>query len=180
MGHAVLLQGNSHQGYITPMAWVAGMIQWSPKTSYTSKLPEEHKKLLNRSFDDLSKDELEEFRWFFYDSEDAFVIQCHRLGRTFLVQLQIKKGNMIKTSQPSCRCALAKQEETTVQDMLTEGIIKSSSNTWSSPVALVAKKDRVLYSCADYWKPNNMTKKDCYPLPCCILYISNNCFLHCT
>ena len=46
--------------------------------------------------------------------------------------------------------------------MLTEGIIEPSSSDWSS---LVAKKNGGLRFCVDYQRLNDVTKKDCYPLP---------------
>ena len=52
-----------------------------------------------------------------------------------------------------------------VQEMLTEGVIEPSSSAWSSPVVLVVKKDGGLCCCIGYRRLNDVTKKDCYPLP---------------
>ena len=46
-----------------------------------------------------------------------------------------------------------------VQDMLTEGIIDPLSSA-------DVKKVGGLRSCIDYQRLNDVTQKDCYPLPC--------------
>ena len=60
----------------------------------------------------------------------------------------------------------SKQEEMSrlVEDLLTEGVIEPSSGAWSSPVVLLAKKGGGLRFCVDYWRLNDVTKKDGYPL----------------
>jgi hypothetical protein len=52
-----------------------------------------------------------------------------------------------------------------LDDMKGKGVIEESEGPWSSPVVLVRKKNGVLRFCVDYRKLNNVTKKDCFPLP---------------
>jgi hypothetical protein len=44
-------------------------------------------------------------------------------------------------------------------------VIEESESPWSSPVVLVRKKNGELRFCVDYRKLNDITKKDCFPLP---------------
>ena len=87
-----------------------------------------------------------------------------------LVQHRINTGDTLRPTpirQPPRRPPLSKQEEMSrlIQDILTEGVIEPSSSAWSSPVVLVVKKDGGLRFCIDYQRLNDVTKKDCYPLP---------------
>jgi hypothetical protein len=52
-----------------------------------------------------------------------------------------------------------------LEDMQRRGIIEESDSPWSSPVVLVRKKDGELRFCVNYRKLNDVTKKDCFPLP---------------
>ena len=49
--------------------------------------------------------------------------------------------------------------------MLTGSQIEASDSPWSSPVALVTKKDGGTRFCVDYRQLNDATIKDAYPLP---------------
>ena len=54
---------------------------------------------------------------------------------------------------------------TTINDMLYHGQIEKSYASWSSPVLLVKKKDDTYRFVVDYRQLNNVTERDCYPLP---------------
>lgn len=58
-----------------------------------------------------------------------------------------------------------KQLKQTIDEMLTHGQIEKSFASWSSPVMLVKKKRGDFRFVVDYRHLNNITERDCYPLP---------------
>jgi hypothetical protein len=52
-----------------------------------------------------------------------------------------------------------------LDDVKGKGVIEESEGPWSSPVVLVRKKNGDLRFCVDSRKLNDVTKKDCFPLP---------------
>ncbi|KAJ4430219.1 hypothetical protein ANN_22430 [Periplaneta americana] len=87
-------------------------------------------------------------------------------GRTEKVQHRIDTGNARPIRQPPRRVPLAKQREndSQLEGMKARGVIEESYSPWSSPVVLV-KKNGDLRFCVDNRRLNDVTKKDCFPLP---------------
>jgi len=52
-----------------------------------------------------------------------------------------------------------------LEDMKKKGVTGESESPCSSPVVLIWKKDGSLCFCVDYRRMNDITKKDCFPLP---------------
>jgi hypothetical protein len=56
-----------------------------------------------------------------------------------------------------------------VDKMLCEcvemNIIEPATSNWASPIVLVKKPDRSERFCVDYRKVNEVTEKDCFPMP---------------
>jgi hypothetical protein len=49
-----------------------------------------------------------------------------------------------------------------LEDMQRSGVLKESDSPWSSSVILIQKNGDL---CVDYRKLNDVTRKDCFPLP---------------
>lgn len=84
---------------------------------------------------------------------------------TTLVQHEIHTGDSRLIKQPPRRVhlAFADEEHKVVQQMVAQGIIRSSP--WASPVALVKKKNGKTRCCIDYSRLNTVTTQDAFPLP---------------
>ena len=52
-----------------------------------------------------------------------------------------------------------------VKDLLSKGLIESSSSPYGAPILFVTKKDGSLRMCVDYRALNKLTVKNRYPLP---------------
>ncbi|XP_047672338.1 uncharacterized protein LOC125145208 [Tachysurus fulvidraco] len=49
--------------------------------------------------------------------------------------------------------------------ILKEGIIEESASPWSSPIVVVPKPDGSIHFCNDFWRLNQISDFDSYPLP---------------
>ena len=55
--------------------------------------------------------------------------------------------------------------EKEIDKMAKANIIEKSNSPWCSPVVLIAKANNETRFCIDYRKLNQVTIKDCHPLP---------------
>jgi hypothetical protein len=115
----------------------------------------------------LTNEEFQELKELPTEYEDNFPRDDEDYGRTNNVYHCIDTGDARSIRQPPRRIPLAKQVEVKemLDDMQRHGVIEESDSPWSSPVVLVRKKNGELRFCVDYRKLNDVTKKDCFPLP---------------
>ena len=66
-----------------------------------------------------------------------------------------------KATRPAENEVICKQ----IDENFEAGILKKSSSPWSTPIVLARKKDRTWWMCVDYWKLNQLTTCDVYPIP---------------
>ena len=99
--------------------------------------------------------------------QHLFALNLKELGRTSLVQHEIKLSNNIPFKERYRRIPSHQYEEVRkhLQEMLDIGAICRSTSPWASSVVLVHKKDGSLQLCIDLRKLNNQTIKDAQSLP---------------
>ena len=107
------------------------------------------------------------FKEFLKKHGTVFVENDSDLGRTELVQHNIKTINALPFRQSPRRLPIAQQEdcEKEIKSMLEKKVIESGQSPWASPVVLVKKNDGLLRFCVNYRKLNSVTKFDAYLLP---------------
>ena len=90
-----------------------------------------------------------------------------RTGRKDLVEMTVDTQGHLPIKQKPYRSALTQHEtiEKHISKMLDAGVVQESASPWASPVVIVPKKDGSLRLCINYRKLNNITVKNCYPLP---------------
>ena len=57
-------------------------------------------------------------------------------------------------------------EQTSVDEILANGVVTRSKSEWASPVVLIPKQDGNLRFCIDYRRLNALTVQYTYPIPC--------------
>ena len=107
------------------------------------------------------------FRKLSEEYQHLFALNLKELGRTSLIQHEIKLNDKTPFKERYRRIPLHQYEEFRkhLQEMLDIGAIQRSTSPWATPVVLVHKKDGSLWFCIDLRKLNNQTIKDAQSLP---------------
>ena len=92
------------------------------------------------------------------------------LHRPYNLHINLEEG---ASPLVSAMCSLSQSELVTLREFIDEhvciGFICPSNSTHGAPVLFVHKKDGSLHLCVNFCGLNQISKKDCYPLP----FISN-------
>ena len=88
------------------------------------------------------------------------------LGQTDIMRHSIDTGNASPIRQQVRRTSLPAKEKVRelLKNMMQKRVISPSKSPWASPIILVQKKDGLTRFCVDYWKINEVTRKDAYPI----------------
>jgi hypothetical protein len=99
--------------------------------------------------------------------QDLFIWDDNSFGKTSTITHRIDTESAKPIKQRFYRTSYRNQLfiKNEIQRLLKTGLIVPSISQWSSPVVVVEKKNGKKRLCIDYRKLNNVTKKDCYPLP---------------
>jgi hypothetical protein len=115
----------------------------------------------------LTNEEFQELEELLTEYEDIFARNNEDYEKTNKAYHRIDMGDARPIRQTPRRLPLAKQAEVSemLDNMQRHRVIKESDSPWSSPVVLLRKKNGELRFCVDYRKLNDVTEKDCFPLP---------------
>ena len=131
-------------------------------------LPEHLQSLFERSsknLDDSQKDRLEQF---LIKHQDIFSKSSSDIGHTTLIRHHIDVQNAKPVKKIPYRIPLAKRQvaEREIEQMAKDGILeKCPQSAWNAPVVMVTKPDKSIRFCCDFRGLNEVTVKDCQPLP---------------
>lgn len=123
--------------------------------------------LYEMSKENLSEEERGSLRVLLKKHGEGFSKYKGDIGRTSLVEHRIFVGDSAPIKQAPRRLPPVKRTAATeeIKKMLAQDLITPSKSAWSSPITLVKKKDSTYRFCIDYRKLNDVTRKDCFPLP---------------
>lgn len=98
---------------------------------------------------------------------DIFSCDSHDLGRTSLIEHEIKTGTHQPIFVPQFRRSRAENDliDKHVEEMLHDNVVEDSQSAWNSPIFLVKKKDTdTKRFVVDFRKLNSITEKDRFPM----------------
>ena len=98
---------------------------------------------------------------------DTFVRSSNELGLSKVGEHKIDTGSHEPVKERPRRIPLHRRKlvEEKIKEMLEVGVIQHSESPWSACPVLVTKPDGSVRWCVDWRKLNNITVKDCYPMP---------------
>ncbi|RYE22183.1 MAG: hypothetical protein EOP45_08580, partial [Sphingobacteriaceae bacterium] len=97
----------------------------------------------------------------------------------YSMQIKLKNDTPVYSSPRRLSYKEKYEVQKTINELLEQGIIKSSNSSYASPIVLVRKKNGQLRMCVDYRALNNLTIKDRYPLPLiedCLEYLGGKTY----
>ena len=147
--------------------WAATIEDQEPKPRQNKQFSKQLREVLAGARPNLSIREAQALEELIADYQDVFETKGSAYGHTDKVYHRIDTGNARPIRQPPSRLPLAKQAEVNIllDDMKSKGVTEELDSPWSSPVVLIRKKDGSIRFCVDYRRLNDVTKKDCFPLP---------------
>ncbi len=101
------------------------------------------------------------------DNKDIFAEEISDLCSSSTIRhyIDTKDAKPIKQAQRRLAFHLQKEIKTTLEELISTGIIVPSESDWASNIVPVRKRDGSIRICVDYRKLNNVTIKDCYSIP---------------
>ena len=131
------------------------------------RLPDHMKDMFQRIGEELSNDQLLRVYLLLISRDMVFSQGDTDLGTFMAVKHHIDTGNSRPIKQRMRRTPLgyANEEQEHLEKLLKAGVIEPSCSEWASPSVLVRKRDGPVRWCIDIRKLNDVTVKDCYPLP---------------
>ena len=147
----------------------------TPESNLQENLPKEKEGRVQKIFENLNLQDEESWneqqqqsaKALIAEYQHLFALDLKELGKTSLVQHDIKLDDVTPFKEQYCRIPPHQYEEVKkhLQEMLDIGAIQQSASPWASPMVLVCKKDGSLRFCIDLRKLNNRTIKDAQSLP---------------
>ncbi|PAV90485.1 hypothetical protein WR25_22647 [Diploscapter pachys] len=138
-------------------------VRWEDKLLPPEKDLDESQHILNTidlSKSDLKEEDKEKLRKIITRHVGAFVTSDGMIGEykgTVKQTIDIMPGAPIPRSKPyRVPIELRSQVESTIKDLLRQGIIRPSTSPFSAPVVIVKKKDGSIRLCIDYTRLNRI------------------------
>ena len=131
------------------------------------RLPDHMKDMFQRIGEELSNDQLLRMCLLLISRDMVFSKGDTELSTFTAVKHHIDTSNSRPIKQRMRRTPLgyANEEQEHLEKLLKAGLIEPSCSEWASPGVLVRKRDGSVRWCIDLHKLNDVTVKDCYPLP---------------
>ncbi len=126
-------------------------------------------KVLKIENDSLTSDQLQKLKqlvdqyWGIFSRNDEYIGTVHdRYGTHDIVLLNNKPIKQLPYPKPHAETQVVNEN---IDKMLKMSIIEPTTSNWTSPIVLVKKADGSERFCVDYRKVNEVTAKDCFPMP---------------